>query len=359
MGEAFLFQQLGDPELVRRIRPGMEQGDRGTAETSVVAGRADPGAQLGFIEPLDLAARGIEPAATGEHRGRKRPMNGLIELEKPFAPLVADLQQIAEAPRDDEQRRRPLALQQSVRPAGGGDTEVDRRQRFARRRARQQPRDGDRGLVAAAQFDDLARRELRRPALEPQPAGSLAACGNPRPAASPSDQGADRRGQLRIRDPLVSLARDQAAAQGAVGQNLGASLDAVRPDRPGVGEGAAGIHADAPLHGRSGMRNAKAWKHGFPLLGLLAACCRFPTANLLARRVPWQKKTPIALRRSPSFLPSPAGWRMESGSRLHAVHGATHRGQPRIAASFFIKASTFSGCSLARFFVSPGSFDRS
>jgi hypothetical protein len=108
-GEALRAQDLACTLLMRGLLPGMQQSH---CRHRAALGKCLPRrfAQAFFIKRQQLVAMDIKPTAQGRGEGGQDLVLRLGKLEKACPPLVADLQQIAEAVCGEEGEARALAL---------------------------------------------------------------------------------------------------------------------------------------------------------------------------------------------------------------------------------------------------------
>ena len=152
MAEARLAQQRSDLPLVAGIAIGVHQRHRR---------RFDPCAPQ---PPGGRADRfGVE---RDQHRAvRRQPLGHLHHLaieglgaddrqREEVRPLLgADAEEVGEAAGDEEGGRGPLAFEERIGPAGGGETHGDRRQLGGERCAGDQPRGEDGRLLGGAELE--------------------------------------------------------------------------------------------------------------------------------------------------------------------------------------------------------------
>ena len=163
-----LAEQPRHLALVRRVRVAVHQCHGGMLDAQL-AQLLRHGHDLGLAQLLDLASGGIQPARYLPRHLVKARARLVPKRKEVRPPLVADLQQIAEAAGDNERHARALSLQERVRRARRREAELHRRELASQAREREQPRAEHRRLIAAGELGDLPRLDFaRQRQVEPQ-----------------------------------------------------------------------------------------------------------------------------------------------------------------------------------------------
>ena len=152
LGEPGRPRQLRQALLHGRVAPGVDQRD-GAGADAVRMGRLERRGGCGLIQRLDLAA--VHADAAG-HLGdalvqQRRQLH--VQVEQAGTGLVADPQQVAEAPVHHQQRALALALQQGIGGDGGAHADLAHQARghwLVRRDAQHRLDPGDGGVLVAA-----------------------------------------------------------------------------------------------------------------------------------------------------------------------------------------------------------------
>ncbi len=157
VAEAGLPEKLSNLRLVPGIPVGVHQRDRHGL---------DPLVQQAAGRLVDRS--GIE---RDQHRAvRRQPLRDLdglpverlrlddLQREEVRSLLGADAEEVGESSGDQKRGRRPLALEQRVRSAGGGEPHGDLRQILGERGPRHQPGGEDWRLLGGAQLESSARQ---------------------------------------------------------------------------------------------------------------------------------------------------------------------------------------------------------
>ena len=113
LGEAGLAGDGGEPPLVLRVPPTVDQGDR-AGRDAVRHGALEGGAGRVLVERLDLVAVDADAARDLHHALVEQGRQPDVEVEQARPALGADAQRVGEAAVDDEQRALALALEQRV-----------------------------------------------------------------------------------------------------------------------------------------------------------------------------------------------------------------------------------------------------
>ena len=206
------------------------------------------------IERAEYLAKRVESFVDPNGVGGERGLFLDVQREKVGAFLIANDEQILEAARDEQRDLSAFFLEQCVGAAGGGQVHDHRRERLAGGSAGGDSGRENRGLNVKGDLDRLIKRGAAGQRFGQAELARRVVTGDfyrlPGLAKEPEllakrEAGDERLGQLD-RDLGRRVDGRERASEATAGENLEAMGAPVRVGGEAVGEGAAGVHPDAP-----------------------------------------------------------------------------------------------------------------
>ena len=208
----------------------------------------------GKVERAEYLAKGVESFVDANDVGGERCRFLDVQSEKVRAFLVADDEQILEAARDEQRDVSAFFLEQRVRGASGGQVHDHRWERLASRSTGGDSGRENRGLDVEGDLDRLAMRRAAGQRLGQAELAwrvvtddfdRLAGLAKEPELLTKREAGDERLGQCNC-DFSRRVDGQERAPKATAGENLEAMGALVWVGCEAVGEGAAGVHPDAP-----------------------------------------------------------------------------------------------------------------
>ncbi len=260
MREAALTQDFRDSHFVLGMRVAMHQGHSGGRDAfgeTIQRGSPD-GGFIQRLEGVSIHTDALRDLAGEFVKNRTRRM---LQGEEIGPALIADVQQITEALRDEKRDATAFALQQGVRSASGGDAQTQLRKSAARRRVGEDAGTEHGCLLSGGDLDQCAGR----PGCEPVERDRALACVEGGDGAcfvttrwlnaEPGEKAVGKRWKSRQPEMAAGVGLQDRPQQPG-GEHFAAGFAPLGIKCVAVRKGTAGVGCDSPLHGALGVSPA-------------------------------------------------------------------------------------------------------